>query len=109
MAWGIFNKIKEGAVKVYNTAVPIAKKAVDVGKKVIDFAKPLLKDTKYGKYADVVEDVVKTGEDIVRKTEDYGGRLGLTTKQPKSALAARSPKTKSARQALSELEFDDSD
>ena len=99
MAWGIFNKIKEGAVKVYNTAVPIAKKAVDVGKKVIDFAKPLLAGTKYGKFVDVAEDVVKTGEDVVRKTEDYGGRLGLNKK----------PKTKSARQALSELEFDDSD
>ena len=106
MAWGIFNKIRDGAVKAYNTVVPIAKKAVEVGKKVIDYAKPLLKDTKYGKYVDVVDDVVKTGEDIVRKTEDYGGKLGLNKK---SALAARSPKTKSARQALSELEFDDSD
>jgi len=102
MAWGIFNKIKEGAVKAYNTAMPIAKKAVDVGKKVIDFAKPLLAGTKAGKYVDVVDDVVKTGEDIVRKTEEYGGKFGLTTKHSK-------PKTKSARQALSELEFDDSD
>jgi len=102
MAWGIINKIRDGAVKAYNTVVPIAKKTAEIGKKVIDYAKPLLEGTKYGKLVDKAEDFVNTGNKIINKTEEYGGKFGLQSKPSKS-------KTKSARQALSELEFDDYD
>ena len=96
MAWGIFNKIRDGAVKAYNTVVPVAKKAVEVAKKTVDFVKPLLKDTKYGKFADNVENVLKTGEDVINKTEYYGDKMGLRTKQSR-------PKT---NKRLEELDFD---
>ena len=97
MAWGIFNKIRDGAVKAYNTVVPIAQKAVEIAKKTVDYAKPLLEGTKYAKYAEVADEVVKKGGKVVKNTSDYGDMLGITKKTIKPSI----------RRQIEALEFDD--
>ena len=99
MAWGIFNKIRDGAVKAYNTVVPIAQKAVEIAKKTVDYAKPLLEGTKYAKYAEVADEVVKKGGKVVKNTSDYGDMIGFSNK----------PVKRQVKRTLADLEFEDED
>jgi len=98
MAWGIFNKIRDGAVKAYNTVVPIAKKVTETVGKVVDYAKPLLAGTKAGDIMDKIEKINETGKKVINKTTDFGDRIGLKMK----------PKTKSVKKRMEDLgDFDE--
>ena len=103
MAWGIFNKIRDGAVKAYNTVVPIAQKTTEVIGKVVDYAKPLLKGTKAGDIMDKIEKINETGKKVVKKTTDFSDMVGFNSNKVVPS------KQKYVKRRMEDLEFDDED
>ena len=59
-AWGVFQKIASGAKKAYDV---VKNEIVRIAQKAVEIAKPFLKDTKFNKYVENVDNATKWATD----------------------------------------------
>ena len=70
-AWGVFQKIASGAKKAYDV---VKNEIVPIAKRVVEIAKPFLKDTKFNKYVENVDNATKWATEKINTIDQITGK-----------------------------------